>query len=248
MGCGSSSMSAEGGVSRPHVVRGPASAVKEDDDDNLPPGIQLTGGIRLRSMGLLGQGVKVAVIDSGIDKDHPGFRGKVVHKTWYREGTPLSEDDHGTHVAGTIHLMAPEAEIYDYRVFGATGKLGVTEAIAQSIYDAVDKAGCHIINMSLGGPSPSPAIEKAVIHAHNKGVILVCAAGNEGDNNVLTNEISYPASFKECLSIAAVSKSKGLPVARFSNSNAEVDYAGIGVDVVSMKPGGGWQTMSGTSM
>ena len=124
----------------------------------------------------------------------------------------------------------------------------VTEAIAQSIYDAVDKAGCHVINMSLGGPTPSPAIQKAVQHAHSKGVILVCAAGNEGDNDPLTNEISYPATFPECLSIAAVSKSKGLPVARFSNSNAQVDYAGIGVDVVSMKPGGTFQTMSGTSM
>jgi major intracellular serine protease len=102
--------------------------------------------------------------------------------------------------------------------------------------------------MSLGGPSPSPQIKKAVQYAHSKGVILVCAAGNEGDDNPLTNEISYPAMFPECLSIAAVSKKDGLPVARFSNSNAEVDYAGIGVDVVSMEPGGTWQTMSGTSM
>lgn len=124
----------------------------------------------------------------------------------------------------------------------------VTEAIAQAIYDAVDKAGCHIINMSLGGPAPSPSIKKAVQYAYSKGVILVCAAGNSGDNDPLTNEISYPATFPECISIAAVSKRNGLPVARFSNSNAQVDYAGIGVDVVSMKPGGGFQTMSGTSM
>lgn len=133
-------------------------------------------------------------------------------------------------------------------LFVLLGPTRVTEAIAQSIYDAVDKAGCHVINMSLGGPTPSPAIQKAVQHAHSNGVILVCAAGNEGDNDPLTNEISYPATFPECLSIAAVSKSNGLPVARFSNSNAQVDYAGIGVDVVSMKPGGTFQTMSGTSM
>lgn len=59
---------------------------------------------------------------------------------------------------------------------------------------------------------------------------------------------SYPASYEECISIAAVSKKKGFPVAVFSNSNAFVDYAGIGVDVVSFKPGGGFQEMSGTSM
>jgi major intracellular serine protease len=124
----------------------------------------------------------------------------------------------------------------------------VTQAIAQSIYDAVDKDGCHVINMSLGGPAPSPQIQKAVRYAFEKGVILVCAAGNNGDDNILTNEVSWPASFPECLSIAAVQKRQGLPVAVFSNSNAQVDYAGIGVDVVSLKPGGLYQTMSGTSM
>ena len=124
----------------------------------------------------------------------------------------------------------------------------VDEAIAQSIYDAIDKDGCHIINMSLGGPFPSPNIQKAVQYAYSKGVILVSAAGNSGDGDPLTNEVSYPASFSECISIAAVSKKNGLPVARFSNSNVEVDYAGVGVDVVSMKPGGSYQTMSGTSM
>ena len=126
MGCGSSTpvTSAGNSIHRPYVTRSPASSIKPGDDKNLPVGILVTGGERLRSMGLLGQGVKVAVIDSGIDKAHPGFNGKVVKQTWYREGTPLSEDDHGTHVAGTIHLMAPEAELYDYRVFGATGKLG----------------------------------------------------------------------------------------------------------------------------
>ena len=58
----------------------------------------------------------------------------------------------------------------------------------------------------------------------------------------------YPAYFSECISIAAVSKKKGFPVAVFSNSNKEVDYAGIGVSVDSFSPGGGFKKMSGTSM
>lgn len=62
------------------------------------------------------------------------------------------------------------------------------------------------------------------------------------------SHLSYPAQYEECLSIAAVSKADGLPVARFSNSNVGVDHAGIGVDVISFKPGGGFQAMSGTSM
>lgn len=173
-------------VNRPTVVR-----KKTDDeatDRHLPFGVILTGGQELHKKGLDGTGVRVAVIDSGIDEKHPGFENKVVRKVWYRSGTPLSEDDHGTHVAGTIHLMAPKAEIYDYRVFGKTGDVSVTEAIAQAIHAAVD-VDCQVINMSLGGPVPSPAIKKAVKYAASKGVAMVCAAGNEGDNNPLTNEI-----------------------------------------------------------
>lgn len=59
---------------------------------------------------------------------------------------------------------------------------------------------------------------------------------------------SYPASFEECVSVAAIGKEKDLPVAKFSNSNVQVDYSGIGVDVISFKPYGGYQKMSGTSM
>lgn len=217
------------------------------DEDHLPEGVILTGGKKLHKEGLNGEGVKVAVIDSGIDQEHPGFKGQVKEQNWLRAGTPLSEDDHGTHVAGTVHLMAPKADIYDYRVFGKDGSLGVDAAIAKSIRLATD-SGCQIINMSLGGPFPNDTIWEAVQYASSKGVLMVCAAGNEGDNNPLTNEISFPASYKECMSVAAVSKVQGLPVAVFSNSNPLVDVAGIGVDVTSFKPGDGFQKMSGTSM
>lgn len=101
MGCCGGASDVQSTISKPYVVRSAASPIPAGDE-NLPVGIQLTGGPRLRSMDLRGQGVKVAVIDSGVDKDHPGFHGKVVHQTWYRKGTPLSEDDHGTHVAVSI--------------------------------------------------------------------------------------------------------------------------------------------------
>lgn len=156
----------------------------------LPLGISLTGGVKLRQAGLDGSQVRVAVIDSGIDADHPAFDGTVTKKVWYRSGTPLSQDDHGTHVAGTIHFMAPKAQVYDYRVFGRTGRVGVTEAVSQAIRAAAD-VNCHVINMSLGGPVSSPVIKSAIQYAASKGVILVAAAGNEGDNNPLTNEIRY---------------------------------------------------------
>ena len=69
---------------------------------DLPLGIKLHGGEKLREEGLTGKGVKVAVIDSGVAAGHPGFGEQVREQIWYRRGTPLMKDDHGTHVAGTI--------------------------------------------------------------------------------------------------------------------------------------------------
>jgi len=219
----------------------------DPQSDNLPLGIKLTGGTKLRADGLTGKGVKVAVIDSGVDAEHSGFNGQVTKQMWFRSGSPLTKDDHGTHVAGTIHMMAPDAEIYDYRVFGDEGGFDAGAAISTSIFEACFD-GVDIINMSLGGRWPSNDTRAAVQYAHSKGIIVVCAAGNEGDANPLTNERSYPAMWDEAISIAAVAKEGDLPVAYFSNTNPQVDYAGIGVDAISFKPEGGFQTMSGTSM
>ena len=178
-------------VQIPSVVREPASVEQMDVDDedfvnNLPRGVKWTGADKLRAAGLTGKGVRVAVIDSGVDAEHVGFQGQVKQQIWYRYGSPLSDDDHGTHVAGTIHMMAPEAEIYDYRVFGAEGN-GIDISIARSIRQAVED-GCDVINMSLGGPFASWEIGRAVKYAYENNVPMIVAAGNEGDDNILTNE------------------------------------------------------------
>jgi len=214
----------------------------------LPMGAKLHGAEKLHREGLTGRGVTVGVIDSGIAANHPGFDKKIKKQVWLRKGGTMDRApaNHGTHTGGTIHIMAPDAEIIDYRVFGKQG-MGVAKAIAAAIDEAVDD-GCDIINMSLGGSRPFGLLKKAIKEAHRKGVIIVVAAGNEGDGNPLTVENSYPANYSETLSIAAVAKEDNLPVARFSNSTVEVDYAGIGVDVMSMKPDGTYHQMSGTSM
>jgi len=82
--------------------------------------------------------------------------------------------------------MTPEAEIYDYRVFGAEGN-GIDISIARSIRQAVED-GCDVINMSLGGPFASWEIGRAVKYAYENNVPMIVAAGNEGDDNILTNE------------------------------------------------------------
>jgi len=229
-------------VPNPTVLRTPftPSLVEE------PFGIQLAGAKKMHQSGLTGKGIKVAVLDSGIDNKHPLFHGKVIRKQWFRGGIPLNEADHGTHVAGTIHSMAPEAEIYDYRVVGPQGKLSVNQSIATAILEAYFD-GCQIINMSLASRFADVLILSALQYVHSKGIIIVAASGNDGDGNTLTNERSFPAILDEVISVAALEKSDNLPFARFSNSNSQVDFSSIGVDVVSFKPDGGYQKMSGTS-
>lgn len=76
-------------ITRPYVHREPGRSL-DDPEGELPLGILLTGGKKLRAEGLTGKGIKVAVIDSGVDDKHPGFNGKVVQQQWLRWGTPLS--------------------------------------------------------------------------------------------------------------------------------------------------------------
>jgi len=237
---------------KPNVTKSSATSAV-NGYDKLPPGAIMHGAQKLRDAGMDGEGVKVGVIDSGIDSQHRDFNGRVVRQEWYRLGTPLAIDDHGTHVAGTIHFMAPKADLYDYRVIGASGEIDGDTAAAEAIRDAVED-GCQVINMSLRISYPVVKdIKRAVEYAYSKGVIMVCALGNDGNDDPIINETSaYPARWKETISVAAVKKG-GTPVASFSGivgigPGFRVNIAGIGENVVSLKPGGGYQTMSGTSM
>eukprot|EP00546_Thalassionema_frauenfeldii_P019357 CAMPEP_0178905584 /NCGR_PEP_ID=MMETSP0786-20121207/6358_1 /TAXON_ID=186022 /ORGANISM="Thalassionema frauenfeldii, Strain CCMP 1798" /LENGTH=356 /DNA_ID=CAMNT_0020577211 /DNA_START=193 /DNA_END=1260 /DNA_ORIENTATION=- len=218
----------------------------ECGDNEQPLGIRLHGGPQLNAQGYTGRGIKVAVIDNGIDGSHPLFHGKVTGGFKYRYGN--RGEDHGTHVAGAIHMMAPEAELRDYRVFGPEGELGTVQSIANAIMDAY-LDGCDLINLSIGSKRADAAIMNAIQYVQRKGVVLVAAASNFGDGDVLTNERAYPACFEETISIAAVKKEHDLPVVKSSNSNPSVDYAGIGDRVRSFQAGShGYTNLTGTSM
>ena len=86
------------------------------------------------------------------------------------------------------------------------------------------------------------------IETHPKKHVVYTQCSEHSSHTLSSCFFSFPAMWPECISISAVSKAEGLPIAFFSSSNPEVDYAGIGVHVVSFKPGGGYQEMSGTSM
>lgn len=189
-----------------------------------------------------GEGVIVAVIDTGVGyKDHGQYKAlEDLNKTKFtkgvsftRDGLPDGLDDHahGSHVAGTIAQstnngvgvagVAPKATIMPLKVLAAHGG-GTTQDIATAIRYAADN-GAKVINMSLGGPYPSKVMEDAVDYAHEHGVTVICAAGNDGSRNV-----GYPAGYKNCMSVSAIDRNEGL--AWYSNYGKDIDISAPGGD------------------
>jgi len=188
-----------------------------------------------------GKGVVVAVIDTGVafENDHKCYWAKDFRETKFVKGYdfvnkdehPNDDHGHGTHVAGTIAEstnnnegvagIAFEAKIMPLKVLSASGG-GSAADIADAIRFAADK-GANVINMSLGGPFPSGAMESACRYAAKKGVVIVCAAGNSGREGV-----SYPAAFKDCIAVSAVGP-KG-ELTRYSSYGKEIAIAAPGGD------------------
>jgi subtilisin family serine protease len=225
--------------------------------NTTPPPQQRPWGIDRVGGGLTtntGAGIKVAVIDTGVDADHQDLAANVkggVDYTGSRKGWE-DENGHGTHVSGTIGAVdnslgvigvAPGAHLYGVRVLDRRG-YGFWSEVAEGI-TWTGNNGIQIANMSLGG-GYSSTVENACAYAAAHGVLLVAAAGNEGDGNPATTETSYPAAFGSVVAVAATDSSDAL--ASFSNSGTFVEVAGPGVSVLSTYKGNGYATGGGTSM
>lgn len=206
-----------------------------------------------------GEGINIAVIDSGCDINHESLKNNIVGvKNFTNEDgkDPNNVTDrvgHGTHVTGTIAAngnnntilgVAPGTNIYVIKAIDRTGS-GKLSWVVNSIYYAIEKK-VDIISMSLGMPESSDKLEKAIKEAVRQNILVVCAAGNEGDGNANDYEYSYPAAYKDVISVGAVDK-KGIP-ASFSNSNPILDVVAPGVDIISTYPNNQFASLSGTSM
>ncbi|MBI5243672.1 MAG: S8 family peptidase [Elusimicrobia bacterium] len=197
----------------------------------------------------MGSGVKVGVIDTGIDCGHPDLASNCAggYNALDPNADPYDDNGHGTHVAGTIAAakdgkgvvgVAPKAKLYAIKVLDADGG-GTVEGIIAGIGWAADNK-MQVVNMSLGGPS-SPAMQKAVKKAYAAGVAVVAAAGNDPNSPV-----SAPASYKESIAVSASTVEDKL--AFFSTTGPEVAVIAPGHEIVSCAPGGGTAKHSGTSM
>lgn len=207
---------------------------------------------------LMGEGINIAVIDSGCDIEHIDLKHRIVGVRNFTDedkknpNIVIDRVGHGTHVTGIIASegkngiigIAPKANIYVLKAIDKTGT-GKLSWIINAIYYAIEKK-VDIISMSLGMSSNNDKLQKAVREAVNKNISVVCAAGNEGDGNANEYQYSYPAAYVEVISVGAVDK-KGNP-AYFSNANLVVDLVAPGVEIISTYPNNSYASLSGTSM
>jgi thermitase len=193
--------------------------------------------------------IRIAVLDTGISTSHPDLAGKVVSSRNFTDD-PTADDNngHGTHVAGIASAVTNNAvgiagtdwnaRLMNGKVLNQSGS-GYYSWIASGITWAADN-GAQVINLSLGGNSPSSTLQAAVDYAWSRGVLLACAAGNDG----LTTP-SYPAYYANCIAVGATTQSDSR--ASFSNYGTWVDVGAPGVGILSTVPGG-YASWSGTPM
>lgn len=231
----------------------------ESASNNESYGIDMINVKEMWDKGYKGKGVKIAVIDTGCDINHNDLKKRIIggrNFTSEDKGNKniyLDYNGHGTHVAGIIVAegnsnnivgVAPEASLLILKVLDKDGT-GSMKNVVDAINYAINKK-VDIISMSLGSTSQMLSLEKVIKRANDKGILVVCAAGNEGDNNKDTDELLYPGSYNEVISVGAIDKFKS--AARFTNSNKEIDVVAPGVNIVSTYPDNKYAILSGTSM
>lgn len=214
----------------------------------------------------LGRGIKVAVIDTGIDLNHGAFAGHLdtvnmkdflLNTSTPQEvnastvaGTYSDGYGHGTAVADLILQVAPNATILPLRVLDGNGG-GDIQTIANAISYAVS-SGAKVINLSLGSNTDSPAVNSAIVSANSAGVAVIAASGNTGDTNVL-----YPAfnsygptgasMWQAAGSVSVGSTTSGLLKSTFSTYGPNLELAAPGEALKTAFPGNNIVFATGTS-
>jgi subtilisin family serine protease len=204
-----------------------------------------------------GAGVLVAVIDTGVDFAHPNLAGNLLDTGYdYVDDDPVPQDQrmnldadgdgkldenfgHGSHVAGTVLLSAPDASILPIRVLDSEGQ-GNIFTLAEAIDHAV-RAGAHIINLSLGMNVLSDLLEEAIERAEDADVLIVAAAGNS--NSDLPH---FPAADDNVLGVASLNDNN--MKSSYTNWGSWIGVSAPGEAVISAFPDNTYAAWSGTSM
>ena len=218
----------------------------------VPVGIHMINAPLMWNQGYTGSGITIAILDSGCYQ-HDDLKNNIIGgKNFTSEGSSDDFNDlngHGTHCAGIICGngkilgVAPNANLLILKVLKKNG-----EGDCQGIYDAINYAieqKVDIISMSLGMSVDVPEIHTLIKKATDNNICVVCAGGNEGDGESITNEYSYPAGYNESIAVGAIDNKR--VDAPFTNSNKEIDLVAHGVSVISTYLNNEYYSLSGTS-
>ncbi|MBI2621547.1 MAG: S8 family serine peptidase [Candidatus Levybacteria bacterium] len=219
-------------------------------------GVKKIGSGTVHDGGNKGTGVKVGVIDSGIDYTHPDLDANYAggYDFYNDDADPMDDNGHGTHVSGTIAAedndvgvvgVAPEAKVYAYKVLGSNGSGSYSDVIA-----ALEKAvndGVGITNNSYGSSGdPGITVKAAFDNSAALGILHIAAAGNSGNPPGNGDNVIYPARWDSLVAVAATNSDDKR--ASWSSTGPAVEISGPGVSIKSTLPGGGYGNYSGTSM
>ncbi|MCL2153199.1 MAG: S8 family serine peptidase [Oscillospiraceae bacterium] len=207
-----------------------------------------------------GVGVVVAVIDTGIDIYHPEFAGRILATSYNSHTDQVGLDyvkdnhGHGTCVSGIlaassannsgVYGVAPDVELLVIKADRPSDNKFEMASLLRAVNYAVEN-GADIINMSLGSPYSAGAVDleqKVIANAVNKGVTVVCAAGNDR-----TNHAGYPAAYPEAIAVSALKQGCKFDDT-YSNYGSEIDISAPGTGIYSTANGGAYTSMNGTSM
>ncbi len=199
-----------------------------------------------------GTGVKVAVLDTGVDLTHPDL--KIAGQITFVAGATSAQDDngHGTMVAGIIGAqdndigvigVAPEVQLYAVKVLGSNGSGNISDII-NGLQWAVDN-GMKVVNMSFGGGVWPWAGEQALARAYNAGIVLVAGAGNNGTAAGTEDNINYPARYGMVLAVGAVDEQLGRLSISATGNTLELVAPGNNINTTAL--GGGYGLFGSTS-
>jgi len=239
----------EGLLKNPRVTRVEPDIEVQAIGQVLPWGINRIDAEVAHVSGSQGAGVNVAILDTGIDLDHPDLN--VVGWANFAGGGPDADDKngHGTHVAGIVAALnndigvvgvAPSVSLYAVKVLGNGGQGSYSDVIA-GLQWAVDN-GMQITNNSCGSVgNPGLTVKQAFDNAYAAGVLQVAAAGNEYGGDVI-----YPAKYGSVIAVSATNMDDSL--AGFSSVGTEVELAAPGSQIYSTYKNGSYAEWGGTSM
>ncbi|MCI5168303.1 MAG: hypothetical protein D3903_19985, partial [Candidatus Electrothrix sp. GM3_4] len=218
-------------------------------------GVKRIGAGTVHDEGNKGYGVRVGILDTGIDTDHPDLNYDSSCSYSFVDGETLEDGHgHGTHTAGTVAALnndtgvvgvAPEVTLCIYKVLNNGGGGSYSDVIAALEQAVAD--GVQITNNSYGSSSDPGSIVKAAFdNAYAAGVLNVGASGNDGNAAGTGDNCIFPARWDSVIATAATTQSDTR--ASFSSTCPEVEVTAPGYMILSTVPGGGYGYMSGTSM